>query len=123
MGKEVVWELNSYRFHFMYLEKKLANKRNSYSNLRKKLKEEKKTKLDEGASGHYFLQVWHAKAFHEEEDEIAQYNEKFSKNFANRFLFGFFLEEVVLRKLLILLSFFFSFVHAFVSYFYLTRFF
>jgi hypothetical protein len=34
------------------------------------LKEEKKTKLDEGVSGHYFLQVWHAKAFHEEEDEI-----------------------------------------------------
>jgi len=34
------------------------------------LKEEKKTKLDEGVSGHYFLQVWHANAFHEEEDEI-----------------------------------------------------
>jgi hypothetical protein len=36
------------------------------------LKEEKKTKLD-GVSGHYFLQVRHANAFHEEEDEITHY--------------------------------------------------
>ncbi len=66
-----MWELDSCHFHIMYLEKELTNKRNWYRNLRNFLKEEKKTKLDKGASGHYFLQVWHAKAFHEEEDEIA----------------------------------------------------